>query len=554
MPKKVEPTPPSEEIAIPFEVFETFFQKEEKKKIRQCWGLAISLLFALAVLATLIALPFLVPTLIVLPLTSSSLFLPYILFIAPISLYLAFIAPVIFGHTLFKTPRFNLTENNIKIHSGTYHFLKELPENRLGRIPHNQIKLNISAPGITLSKIKKNNTEYTLVSPNKADSISGNILSSSSLEAKTYTMISIIIADLDQNNDQLKNKKSNLSKQMDNPKNSPKKTSMLSSKLAVIEQQIAQNDQTLNILQPVRESLTFKTSTEYNYRFPIQRLIDFLKDYKKHLSHVYRDNMKINQNIEQLKKEKKKYPTLETLSDKIQALEALKRKNLKLDKLRSILDSIDTATTELQNMKQGRPQSEIDYINYAINKISSDKHTLSTSISEIDPVLYIEYFNEEATQHYSRLLHDKASSQETIKLLDKILIEYPNSDHPVNQTVNYILANHFYRKFKKNRTDAIIERACQAALKLDSSDHFNKELKEMIILHAFYKDPLNSDLPAGITDLLRTSHHDPDSYHKIKNLIEPSVPYLKSPVQFSSPEQNASLPSSSQTTKTTLKP
>ena len=235
-------------------------------------------------------------------------------------------------------------------------------------------------------------------------------------------------------------------------------------------------------------------------------------------------------------------------------LETLKRNNLKLDALRSILASIPIVGAELHNMKQGRSQPEIDHIEYAIATMDSDKQILSKTISEINLLLYIEYFTEEATKHYSRLLHDKASNQKTMELLNNILIDHPDSDNAVNQTVNYILANHFYRKFKNNRTEAITEKACLAALKLDSSDDRNAEFKEMIILHAFYKDPQNSDLPIGIKNLLLTSNSNPEAYNAIKNFLETKPPIQHAPVQFSSLGPNSPAASSSSETTPSSNP
>ena len=146
-----------------------------------------------------------------------------------------------------------------------------------------------------------------------------------------------------------------------------------------------------------------------------------------------------------------------------------------------------------------------------------------------------------------------------MQLLDNILIDHPHSDDAVNQAVNYILANHFYRQFKNDRAaEAITEKACLAALKLDSSDsgnNRNADLKEMIILHAFYKDPKNSDLPIEIKTLLLTSHSNPDAYNAIKNFLKTQLPTQQAPVQFSSPEPNPpAASSSSETTPSSERP
>lgn len=536
MPKKVEYTPYSEEIAVPFEVFQTYFQKADKRRTQTRWLFVLSLVLGLAVLALVVALPFLAPMLAVSTLASAAGLLEvYLIAIVPLTLFIGFSPSFVFGAEFSRNPDFHLTENSIQILPHTYFFTGR--ETRI---------LQINPPGITLSKVKKDNTEYTLVSPNQGASIGQNILGSSVIEANTFSILAIIMADLEEKKIQLEGIQDSLSKQMNNPSNSINKISRLSSKLSKIREQMTHCDQTLNTVKPVFDKMAFKNEVERKYRLPLQELVVFLENHKKNVAHINRKNIKINQNIEQLKKEQKNHPGLVILSEKIQMLETLKRNNLKLAELRSILHSIDTIRIELDNMKRGRSQSDIDDIKYAIDKLTSDKQILSGTIPEIDPVLYIEYFTEEATRHYSRLLHNKTSNQETMQLLNNILRDHPNSKHTVNQKINYILANHFYRKFKNNRKEAIIEKACLAALKLDSSDAHNAELKEMIILHAFYKDPKNTELPIGIKNLLLTSDSNPEAYTAIKKILETKPPIQQTAVQFSNSKPNSPTPSSSE--------
>ena len=381
MPKKAVHTPYSEEVAIPFEIFQTYYQEADKRRTQMRWAFAISLVLGLAVVALLVALPFLAPILAVSAAVSAAGLLEvYLLGIVPFALFLGFFPSLFLGAELLHKPHsdFNFTENSIQILPGTYHFYRELPVNRFGKVPHESVRFEITPPGITLSKLKKNDTEYTLVSPNQATSasISENILGSLFIQQNTHFIFEIMKANSTQKQYALKHMQENLNEKMNDSRNSPQKNSMLSDKLATLQQQITACDQTIQYAKTALSTTAFKYEIESKYRYPIQALVTFLENHKKQITRIHHANMKINQNIQQFKLEKKKHPGLEMLSEKIQALETLKKNNLKLDELRSILASIPTVRTELQNMKQGRPQSEIDYIEYAIAKMESDKQTL----------------------------------------------------------------------------------------------------------------------------------------------------------------------------------
>jgi hypothetical protein len=223
---------------------------------------------------------------------------------------------------------------------------------------------------------------------------------------------------------------------------------------------------------------------------------------------------------------------------------------------------VENARKTLQAMKDKKSPEEIEETNKYINEVNSRftkmlslffEKDLDKLVREDEPAstywmikgLYLEHFPKEATEYYSRLLdteaQDKNAPQKTLALLDNILSCYPANNSPVNQNINYILANHFYRKFNTEYNDVTVQRACQHALQLNSNNPINAELKSIIINAAFYfeaADPKHG-LPEEMETILAKSHDNPNAYTELCTSFNSTKPKETEahpkPLQFSTP-------------------
>lgn len=212
---------------------------------------------------------------------------------------------------------------------------------------------------------------------------------------------------------------------------------------------------------------------------------------------------------------------------------------IKLDSLKRDLAMILLGLKQAKKrfQEKGKSPEEIENINQHIKNI--DHRVLAIICpffeKELDEVanpqeaaywtmkgLYFEYFPKEATEYYSVLLITPALRQNTLELLNHILITHPEKESLVNQTVHFILANHFFCEIPRTSNPKALEiikhQACLHALQLDSNNPENANLKSSIIAAVFYSEI--DDWTAEIQNLLKISHRDSNmTFEAIQKLV-----------------------------------
>lgn len=224
-----------------------------------------------------------------------------------------------------------------------------------------------------------------------------------------------------------------------------------------------------------------------------------------------------------------------------------------LNSIQKAILELENAKKELQSMNDGKSSVEIEQINKYIKRMNARLSKMASSFFEKDletlphedekdkedeknkavyqslKGLYLEHFPKEATEYYSQLLVDPHEGEKALTLLENILKAHPDNNDPINQTIHYLLANHFYRRLVT--ADADPQRACQHALQLNSNNPLNAELKAIVIDAAFYFEETSAShhLPEEMEEILLTSHQNPDAYQSLQKMVAD----VRKPVLFS---------------------
>lgn len=497
MPDKIKNITYSTEVAIPFEVFQDYLKKISTQNTYLKWGFFFSLLLPIAIIAALISVPLLWPA-------AAVLFLIFGIVFGAIP---SIILPIFTGIQLFSN------RANIKFEAES-------------------IQASVQgAPRYTLSKVQKNNSEYTVFSTDKEPSV----ILFSSIQGEIITLLGNMIQNLTDEKTQLETRRENLTEKVQNNLGNVKSLKKSSIEMISIKKSITDCEAKLDLL---RTALSEKYESKNTLLTEASEAIEKFK-YSLNTQESELQMLKeIQESIRQFKKAQENFPDLSTVfSKKINTLEA----NLYAIQSR-ITACFDPIILKIKDIRQAlyaqriAPQTkDRDWIKMIIHQMDRDLDLILNSIFLTNGEIGLKYFEKEITQYYSNLLENRNTRAETLDLLNHILINHASPSDSVNQTIYYILANHFYRQ-------SMIEQACQYALKLNSKNENNANLKEEIIRLYFETQGL-SEYPKTLTDLLLTSHLHENAYQTMQALLSPHRVPQTSSLYFSNFSQTPPAPS-----------
>lgn len=475
---KREGAPYSEEVDIPFEIFQSYFEEKRRLTVRHKFLVAASMASIILLLvstAVSIALPFLLPVLAggIIGTIYVAALVPTLVGVIPaIGLFFSWVLSL-------KAPNFSLYQD-----------------------------LSFKKAAI---KVQMLNSSSCLFVPNGFKTrmvIQSNLDKNLSLPlVSTQKNISIIFKDmikiLTSKQEKLEKRKQGiLSYVKGNLRHNIKELPDLNHELNNINNDAKKNSESLEILRNVTVNFAFKESVEMKCIHCVSQLSSFLKRNEECINNLSH---------------------LAVASNEIEVLQDSLRSTLK-EELNTIIRSIRSAKEYLAEQEQGASLDQINFLKYSVRQIDTYLQSISEVLLKIDPGFFVEFCPEQATQYYFSLLNNPSTNPEAFLALNKMLTNYPSSDAQVNQTVNFILANYLVGQLRLDRTEALRAQACQAVLKLNSDNENNKNLKEAVLLYAFYEHKNLSELPTDILDLVQSSHADPKAYHKLKEQIEGHSP------------------------------
>lgn len=404
MTKKTKVLKNSEEIEIPFEIFQ-YSLKEMERQQRYLWvqyGIAMFLL--LAVVSALIALPLLVPVLAIA--TNLAIFLTLgILCAVGISIWALCI-------------RLGVIRDEFNFHFETKSIQVSFP------IPFEGLSIGFSNR-YTLSKIQKNNSEYTLITTDRAPSLDSSYYMQSeiiSLLKQKWGIRDIMAEKIDS----LKAQKNRLAKEVEFPENLKNTTARekLEKKFSALTQAITHYEHQWTLLESALAQLELKneilnkpTTLLEKLNYPLYKL------YEIH---------KIQEKIDQLEKDKKKFPKLyDVFSDRKKTLE--KKLHLILssvaNEINSLLPSIDCIKEELKKMKNNPEIKDPTFIDNVLLQIDKEIAFMHKRIlNKTNNILYSKYFQQQAIEQHA-LKVDPAFSYQT-----PLLSLHPSPSSPETNT------------------------------------------------------------------------------------------------------------------------
>lgn len=522
----------SEEIDIPFEIFQSYFQEKRRLtfqyrlltfQYRLAFGAIVtfSIILSAGLLAGLVALPFLLLTI------SGPIFAAFgTVFLG------TFVAMAVLG--IFFSSKWLLEGLSV-------------PQNENNTVLSKILKtISFKKEGIKFSLLNSSSCIFTPRGENTHIEIKSN--GDKSFPKATQRNILIILKDVkkvlkSKQNTLMYKKEQIISSINNNLKENIKALSMLDKELRVLDAEIERNAKNLEVLDKVIADIICEITVEEDCFFVVSQLSSFLKEKKEYMHHFSLEEAEAKQKIEALKQEDLKCSerqVKDAISKEIAKIKtdlSAKKINLKKE-ASSMIESIKKAKADLYAKNKEGSVRRIEVVKYSIRQVNVYLQSASEAVLQISPSLFLEFYPEQATQHYSSLLNNPATQTETLEFLKKLLADYPQSDNQANQAANYILANHFLSQLKIHKTEALRAQACQAVLRLSSSDENNSNLKEAIILYAFYEKENLSSLPADIIELVKYSHIVPQVYDTLKQQIEGLG--APKPVQFSNSAESSS--------------
>lgn len=478
----------SQKIDLPFEVAQHYFKEQQAEEKKKRILLWGGLALLLIGVAAVIALPFLIPTLFI----TFGMFFPWFL--------LAALLPtlsILYGRFAFKTlsnyHRANFEEAIIQI----------ISNNKYQNFRH-----------YMLSKSVENNQDCTVFFANiQNNSIEEQIKLFHGIPQDTHQLLKDMKQKMEQNRKQLDDERSTLEH----------------IKIRHLTEQLADE----NKIKPLRQKLNLMKQKIKDYD-------TFIPLLEKAIKSTYIKQLLVGHSLS----------VLENLHSAIIQNKNINQAFLKIEEKKTYLRDDRIWSHETSAVEEVIQEMDI-LIRLMLR--SSIETNLKGFLTE-DPnyyAMYFKYLPEEMTAHFSHLLENKAQRYNILKILYGILIEHPDPADSINQTIHHILANHFYREFKHNKTRQISQQACLHALKLDSSNEANANFKEIVIEAAFFfKGEHGTHLLSDeVQSLLRYSHENLNAYEQIKKSIQDQTSPPPSPLQFSESQPNLEAINSSETEK-----